>query len=183
MATKKDEVKETKQVKETKEVKKEEIREAEKKKELKIPNRDEMILCRSVVIGGLTYVSERSKATWRFDDYGSEQYIEYGELLNMKASNPDFLFKPWLVIDDNSAAIKYLGLESLYNSIVPIEDLEGFFRQPLDEISEKLEKLPLGARNILASKARKMIESRELYDIRIIELLEKKLQLDLSVVE
>jgi len=67
--------------------------------------------------------------------------------------------------------------------IKAIEKLGEFFRQPLDKISEKLEKLPLGARNILASKARKMIENRELYDIRIIDLLEEKLQLDLSVVE
>ncbi|MBN3351954.1 hypothetical protein CF086_16800 [Clostridium botulinum] len=180
MATKK-EVKDTDTKVEDVDVKEEKI--TTKKKELKPPNRDEMITCRSVVIGGLTYVSERSGATWRFDDYGAEQYIEYGELLSMKASKPVFLFKPWLVIDDNPAAIKYLGLESLYNSIVPIENLEEFFRQPLDKISEKLEKLPLGARNILASKARKMIENRELYDIRIIDLLEEKLQLDLSVVE
>lgn len=154
-----------------------------KPKKLFPPKNDEMILCRSIVLGGLTYVSKRTGFTYRFDNYGSEQYISYGELINMKASSPCFLNEPWMVVDDNESAIKYLGLEKLYNSLITLDNIDNFLRKPLNEIEEAIDKLPKGVKRTLGEKARKMIEEEKLYDNRIIKLLEKKLKIGLRIIE
>lgn len=141
---------------------------------------NEMIPVRSVTQGGLTYISPKTGFTVTWDEYGTEEYIEFSELLTMKASRNKFLSEPYLVIDDEDV-VKKLGLTKLYEEMVDFDNLEDFFNQRPSTMEEKLEKLPRGIKKLIADKSRKMIQDGELFDIRKIKIIEKKLHLDLQM--
>ena len=161
-------------------ISKEEKKETDNKK-LSMPDKDELICCRSVVNGQLIYISKRTGMVIEWSNYGDEQYIEFGEIINMRSSQPSFLNKPWIVIDDERVR-KYAGLTQIYEKLVPINDLENFFQLDINEILDRINKVSQipSARELLASKAREMIESKKLYDLRIIQILESELQIDLQ---
>jgi hypothetical protein len=138
-------------------------------------DRNEMIPCRSVVNGQLTYISARTGLTYIWNDFGVTEYLEYGELLSMRASQPKFLTKPWIVVDDEEAVSTIAGLKELYGKIVDIgeDNLEDFFKKDPKKIEEIIGKVPKGIQDLIASKAREMLEKRTLYDTRIIGIIDK----------
>lgn len=142
-------------------------------------DRNEMIACRSVTDGTLIYISDRTRARYLWSEFGVAQYIDMGELLDMRASQPKFLNNVQLVVDDEEAA-EYLGLTSLYESLVDIDDLDSFYKKSDQELAEILPKLPLGIQQTVATHARKLIESNELSDLNTIRLLDRHLNVDLS---
>lgn len=143
-------------------------------------DRDLMVACRNVTDGLLVYISKKSGLETVWMNHGDEEFIDVGELLTMKASQPSFLSEPWLVVDDEDVA-EYLGLKHLYAKLVDIEDLDGFFEKDIYEMEDTLEKIPKGIKESIAIRARKKIEDNTLYDTRKIRLLEDKLKIDLSI--
>lgn len=148
------------------------------KKKVEI-DRNEMIPCRNATQGSLIYVSSKTGATILWQEFGDIEYIDYGELLTMRASQPRFINEPWLIIEDEVVA-ENLSLDKLYAKIVPVDELEGFFSLPIEAIQEKLRILPNGSKNLVADKARELIVAGQLYDIRVIKVLEKELHVDLQ---
>ncbi len=157
------------------EVKKEII--SARKKRIEI-DRNEMIPCRSVTNGALIYISDRTRARYLWREYGTVLYIDMGELLDMRASQPVFLNDVLFVIDDEEAA-EYLGLTRKYESLGGLDDLDAFFKQSYDELREVIPKLPKGIKHTLATRARQLIENKELANANIIDLLEKHLNVEL----
>lgn len=143
-------------------------------------DRNEMIPCRSVTDGVLIHISDRTRARFLWSDYGVVQYVEMGELLDMRASHPKFLNDIQLVVEDDDA-VEYLGLTEKYKSIVGFDDLEEFFEKDYDEISVILDKVPVGIKQSIASRARKMIEDGTLDSNNKIKLIEEKLKVDLKM--
>lgn len=140
----------------------------------------EMIPVRSIVFGKLVYVSKKTGIKFIWENKGDEEYIEFGELMTMKASSPKFLKSPFLIVDDEDAVEK-LGLTKMYEENSMVDDLDGFFALPLSEMEEKIEKFPKGFRDVITSTANQKIKSGELYDIRKIRFLEDKLKVDLEL--
>lgn len=159
---------------------KEEIKEEQPVRRKKQIDLHMEVPCRNVNDGEVIYVSRKSGLQTLWSAYGDIVFIDVGELLTMKASQPRFLNEPWIVIDDEDAA-KYLGLDKLYEKLFGIEDLDDFFNQSLDKMEEVLIKLPKGLKESIAIRARKKIEDETLYDTRKIRLLEDKLKIDLSI--
>jgi hypothetical protein len=162
-----DTVKEVKAVKET----------VKKRKEIDMK---ELVLCRSVTSGLLTYRSQRTGFEVVWNDYSEEQWIPVEELIAMKASKPMFLTTPWFIIE-NDDVIDYLGLRNIYNNIIDVDDLENFFRLPMSEISEKLKKVPKGFKETIASRSARMIADGTLFNIQIIKILEEELKINLQI--
>lgn len=146
-----------------------------RKKAIQI-DRNEMIPCRSVTEGKLTYISSRTGATYIWNSFGITEYLEFGELLSMRASLPKFLNKPWIIVDDEEAVEAISGLKELYQKISGIKDLENleeFFQKPVSEIEKILNKLPVSTQGMIASKARDMLAKGTLYDTRIVSIIDK----------
>lgn len=143
-------------------------------------DRNEMVKVRNISSGSLVYKSQKTGLTTVWEEYGSEEYLEFGEILTMKASQPRFLNKPWILIEDKDV-VEYLGLKKIYDNLIPIDELDAFFYLQPSEIAEKLDVVPQGVKDLVASKARKMIEAGQLYDMRIIKILEEKINVDLSI--
>lgn len=137
-------------------------------------DRNEMIPCRSAVYGRLTYVSTRTGLMTVWNDFGTVEYVEYGELISMRASQPKFLTKPWIIVEDEEAVSTISGLKELYDEISKIgDDLEVFFKKNPKEIEDILNKVPNGTKALIASKAREMMENGTLYDVRVINVIDK----------
>lgn len=154
--------------------------EAPKKRKI---DKDEEISCRSVVSGELVYISRRTHNQIDWDEYGAIQYITVEELMTMKSQQKSFLVRPWIIIEDEDV-VDYLGLRSVYDSIVPLEDLEGFLlNSDLSQLAIDIQKAPRGIKELLADKAREMIVNETLHDTRVIKILNNELNIDLSLVQ
>jgi hypothetical protein len=146
-------------------------------------DKDEEVSCRSVVSGELIYTSRRTLMTVEWDEYGSIQYLTVEELMTMKSSQKSFLTRPWIIVEDDEI-VDYLGLRSIYDNIIPLEDLEGFLlNTDLAELTSELQKAPRGIKDLLADKAREMIVNETLHDTRVIKILNTQLNIDLSLVQ
>lgn len=165
----------------------EEVKEAKSevkatKKEARVIDRNKRVPVRSVTENGLTYVSKASGLTTTWSNFGDEQWLEVEELIRMKSSSPVFLTNPWIVIDDEEM-VDYLGLKSIYDKIIAVDELEGFFNLPVTEIESILKTAPKGTKQLVSSKARKLVEAGELDSNKVIKVLEQSLEIDLSMVE
>jgi hypothetical protein len=140
--------------------------------------RDMSVPCRNLTSGRLTYISKKSGLETIWSEFGDEEYLEVAELLTMKSSQPKFLKEPWLFVDDEDVA-EYLGLKQLYQSIIPIDEVEDFFRLSANEAKKVIPKLPKGTKTLIGEKARQGIQDGTLNNLQLVRLLEQELQLDL----
>jgi hypothetical protein len=141
----------------------------------------EMVPCRNITNGSLTYISKKTGTVVKWTNFGDIEYIDVAELLTMKSGQPRFFNEPWIMIDDEDV-IDYLGLRQIYDKIINPDEIEYFFSMSVDEITDKLGKASHGTKELVASKAREMIENETLYDNRVIRAIEKALSIDLSMV-
>jgi len=181
-ATKQAEAKQDEVIKEVPEVtetKDEKPTSKQRKQKLQI-DRNELVPCRNATDGQLIYKSKKTSEIVTWSDYGDVEFIEVGELLTMKASQPKFLTDVWLVIDDEEV-VEYLNLQEVYKNLADIDDIESLFAKSPTELREITVKLPKGLKETVATKARKMIESGDLYDTRKINVLEQTLNIDLKL--
>ena len=155
-------------------VKVEETPKPKQRKTRKQIDRRALIPCRSLVYGGLIFKSKKTGAHIVWENYGIVEDVEYQDLQAMKASGSKFLKVPWIVPEDDEV-IETLRLQGVYNNIIDLEDLNSFFKLSKDEMIKKIDSIPEGMKELLKSKAVSMIKNEELNDIRIIRMLDKKL--------
>lgn len=141
--------------------------------------RNELIPCRSATVGELIYISDRTRAKYIWEDFGSTLYLEMGELQDMNGSKRAFLHEGYLVVEDEDAADN-LGLTKLYKELSHIDSLEELFSKNADELELILPRLPKGMVGSIASKARELVESGELESLSKIRVIEKCLGFDLQ---
>jgi hypothetical protein len=151
----------------------EKVKTSARKKAVKI-DRDEMIPCRSIVFGELTYISSRTKLSTIWSDFGVVEYVEFGELLTMKASQPKFFSKPWIIIEDEDA-VDALGLRNDYNKMMSVKDIGNFFNKKPQEFEALLKSAPQGIKDLIATQAREKIANGTLHDIRLIRIIDRVL--------
>jgi hypothetical protein len=154
---------------------KEDKPETPKKKKVE---RDDVVACRNLTSGRLVYISKKSGLETIWSEFGDVEYLEVAELLTMRSSQPKFLKEPWLFVDDEDAA-EYLGLRQLYESLIPIDEVDDFFKLNVQQAKSLLPKLPKGMKALISEKARKGIQDGSLNNLQLIRLLEQELHLDL----
>ena len=159
---------------------KEEVKDTPKKrKTVKQIDRNELIPCKNVCDNIVVYVSQRTGLKYRWSNYGDVEYIEFGELITMNSSYPKFLREPWIIPEDEDV-IEALNLDKIYEKLIPLDEIEDFFTQPLDNIKNAIKKAPKGNQEALVIRAIKMIKDGTLYDTRIIKLIEDELKVTLG---
>lgn len=158
----------------------EKVEEKPARKKRKEIDRNELISCRSATDGLLIYISPRTKERYTWDDFGSVEDIEMGELITMKSSHPKFLTSVQLVIDDEEAA-EYLGLNKIYEDMLKVDDLDELFDKKIDELATILPKLPEGLKKSVSNRARILVEADKLDSISKIKLIEQELGVDLQM--
>lgn len=155
------------------------------KTKVEIPT-NTIIPIRSGVHGILTYSSKKTfgyNVDW--DDYGSIEFLEYGELLSMRNTQRSFYENNWIFIEDTDEycaeeIYKSLVVDKYYNSIVTGEDLEKLFTMSPEDIKKTVSTLSSGVKQNIASVVKSKIESGEFDSINRIKALEESLDLEFS---
>ena len=142
---------------------------------------DEEIAVRSITLGGMTWISPKTNAHYRWNEIGAIEYVPFGELVTLNNTKRGFLFKPMVIVMDERA-VKYFRLQDTYEKVAQIHSLKKVFdTNNLAEISKVLDTIiRVNMRDVAISKIRDMRKNGELVDIDIIKLVEKKLCFDLS---
>lgn len=147
-----------------------------------LPN-NYVVRVKSMTFGGLTYKSRTTNAVFRWNQIGAVQDMTILELNEMNNYKTDFLRKP-LVILMNEKAVKKFRLTPVYENVAKINNLAEVFKYDENTIERAIDDaLRVNMREILISKLRQMYKTKQLVDINIIRLLEKKLKFDLSDAE
>lgn len=128
--------------------------------------------------GRLVYASKRTGERFIWPELGDEQDIELQELKNAKNSSKGFFINNWFLFDD-PAVIAYLGLERYYQNTLNAEDFQGLFEKTPAEIEKIISKIPNGQKASLAFYARQKIANNEIDSLKVINLLEKYLNIQL----
>ena len=112
---------------------------------------DDMIPCKSVTSGGLSFIGF-SGTKYRFADYGMVEYVSYGDLKREAQSvNPlNYLYYPRFVVIDPAFVEKFPKLEDFYNQFY-MEDgeFDKILDLPKERMIEEIAKLPRGCKESL----------------------------------
>lgn len=137
-----------------------------------------IVTVRNGYAGSLIYRSRHTGERFKWAYYGAEQDMELQELRNAKGSNKSFFENGWFMIDDEDV-IEYLGLQSVYKNALNCEDIDALFDMKPDEIEEKINRAPVGQKMSIAHRARQLIEDGKIDSIKVINVLEKCLGVEL----
>ena len=101
-------------------------------KESKFNDKD-LIPCKSVTSGGLSFIGASGNKV-RFEDYGMVEYVEYGDLRReAQSANPtNYLFYPRFIVLDSDFIEEFPKLEEFYNKFYTDEgDFEAILEMAL----------------------------------------------------
>lgn len=155
----------------------EEIQE-EKPKRVVRKTRDlnELIPVKCIVNGGLNYISSMGFLV-RWDSYGDYNYLEYKELIHMMNKYKRFFKEPWVIMEQD--VIEDLHAQHYYKNMIDFDDIDSIFEKSSTEIKEIIDKVPKGIKRLIADRATALKRSGELDSIKIIDVIEKTLKIEL----
>ena len=136
---------------------------------------NETVKVRSITRGALVYSPPGSAAPLIWSEIGAVKEMSVREIEEMNSVSGKYLASPLVILLDDRA-VKRFGLEELYSRVARIDKLGSLFRKDEKVISEEIDRLASdNLRELLITKASSMYRSKELTDINIIKLLERKL--------
>lgn len=140
--------------------------------------KDDLIDIMNNTVGTLVYVNPRTQETWRIEGYGTVDQMPYSELITMKASQPKFLYEPWLIIL-NDEAVEALGLSSLYENIIKPNEIDKFYQMTPNKMKEVLEKAPKDMKLLIGKLTKERVKSGQVNDLFRVRLIEETLNIDI----
>jgi len=141
-----------------------------------------MICVKNIARGKLVYSSKRQNGyVIEWEKTNDENYMELSELVNLKNSNKRFITEPWIRIkeDDEIEILKYLGIYKYYEKILDV-DVDKMISLTPDRFEKKFKTLPESFKQAIAGRAAEMMKSGELDSLKIKNIIEKEMNIDLS---
>lgn len=146
------------------------------------PDLHRQICVKNISRGKLVYVSKKQngfETTW--ENTNDEDYLELQELVSLKNSYKRFVTEPWIRINepDEIEILKYLQIYKHYEQILDV-DIDSLFAMSPDTFEEKFGTLPDSFKQAIAGRAAEMMKSGELDSLKIKNIIEKEMSIDLS---
>jgi len=148
------------------------------------------VLVKSNCYGQLIYKSKKTGFQIEWDNVSSQQYLTLDELLTMRNTYRKFFEKNWVVIegfiDDEYSDISteeildFLQVKQFYTNLLCPENIDELFKMSSEEIEKRLSNTATGSKDFIIIRANELIESGELDSLRVINVLEKSLNCELS---
>ncbi len=132
---------------------------------------NEEILVYNGYYGMLTYKSKRNGTPLFFQAFGDSDYIPFGELQTMRATQPAFFQNNWILIEDEDV-INALGVGKYYQNSLRIGDFATVFDKTPKQIADILAKVPAAQKAVLFHIAAEKVKSGEIDSKKKIETLE-----------
>ncbi|MBD5476267.1 MAG: hypothetical protein HDR17_10545 [Lachnospiraceae bacterium] len=143
-----------------------------------LPN-NYVVRVKSITFGGLTYKSRSTNAVLRWNQIGAVQDMTIAELNEMNNYKTDFLRKPLVILMDEKA-IKKFRLTPVYENVAKINNLAEVFESDMTTIEKVIDDaIRVNMRDVLISKVRQMYKTDRLTNVKILKLLQDKLQFDI----
>jgi hypothetical protein len=141
----------------------------------------QIIIVRSGFNGLLTYTSPKTGEQFVWDEMGSYQEMELGELRTAKNAAKGFFENNWFMFDEEYKwVVEYLGVTQYYKNAVSLEDFDDIFTKPIDEIESIIKNMSYGQKQTLAYRARQKVVDGEIDSKKVIATLEKSLNISLD---
>lgn len=140
------------------------------------------IKCRSVTQGGLYVEGSKTKQPYAFSCYGDETEIEYRDLVALVQVKSSYLFHPYFVVEDPDFVAEFPQLDKFYTEYYDVQDLEGILDLPVDQMLEKLKRLPTGATENLKVIAASQVADGRMDSVKKIKELNAFFGIDLNLV-
>jgi len=144
----------------------------EKKPTKKVFDKEELIPCHSIMVGKTFMTGIKTGNTYVFESMGAETEIEYQDLVAAINVNSTFLFKPFIVVDDEDFINQSPKLKKYYDNMYSVDDLSQIFRLPVNKIVEELDRLPEGAKQSIKSLASEYIANGKLDSVKVIKTID-----------
>lgn len=122
----------------------------EPKKE-RVFQKDDLIKCHSIMSGKTFMDGIKTKDMYVFESLGAETEIAYQDLIAALNVNSVFLFKPFIIVDDEDFIAQSPKLKRFYDSMYSVKNLAQILSLPPARIKEELNKLPVGAKQSIRS--------------------------------
>lgn len=141
----------TNKTEEVTEIKKSEVIVKSEKKEKKVFQKDDLIKCHSILSGKTFMDGIKTKDMYVFESLGAEAEVAYQDLVAALNVNSVFLFRPFIVVDDEDFIAQSPKLKKFYDSMYSVNDLTQILNLSPSEIKKELSKLTVGARQSIRS--------------------------------
>lgn len=145
-----------------------------KKAESKFTDKD-MIPCKSVTSGGLSFIGY-SGVKYRWENYGLIEYVAYEDLRReaQNANPTNYLFYPRFVVVDPDFVEEFPKLEEFYSQFYTEEgDFEEILNLPESQMEEAINKLPKGCKECIKGIVATKIDEGTLDSVSRIKALDK----------
>lgn len=135
----------------------------------------DLIPCKSVTSGGLSFIGF-SGNKYRWENYGVVEYVEYGDLRReAQSANPtNYLFYPRFVVIDPAFIEQFPKLEEFYNKFYHDNgDFEAILNLPKDQMKDAIDKLPKGCKECVKGIVATKIDEGSLDSVAKIKVLDE----------
>ena len=142
------------------------------------------VICNTV--GGAFYSSKKIMGyTVEWEDIGSVEYMELGELSSMKNTDKRFFEDNWIVFVDTeeytaSELYDFLKVSKYYKNVLTPDNIDEIFTYPKDEIVKTISTLSRGMKETIAVRAKQKLDENTL-DKNIIDILESSLGIQFTI--
>lgn len=139
---------------------------------------DALVMVKSAIYGKLVYVSKRIqgyKEVW--NGFGEEIPMEMAELYSMKNTDRKFFTENWIEVDP--IVLRDLQMERYYTQSISIDTFDKLFKLSDKELEGKIDNMKEHIRNAFVLEAMKRVEDGTLNNLKIISVIEKKLNCEL----
>ena len=142
------------------------------------------VVCNTV--GGATYISKKImgyQVEW--DDLGSVEYMELGELASMRNTDRRFFTDNWIVREDTvdytaMQLYDFLKVSKYYENVFTPENIDEIFTYSKDKITKTIATLSRGLKETIAARAKQKLDEDTL-DKNIIDTLESALGIQITL--
>ena len=141
----------------------------------------DFILCRSVCFGGLN-ITCPSGNTYEFKDYGKTCEINYRDLVTLIRKGSDHIFLPRFIIEDDDLLADFPSVTKVYDNMYTAENLLEILDLPNSRMRTEIEKLPIGAKDVLCQMVAGEIANGHLDSISKVRTLSEIFDSDFDLI-
>lgn len=142
---------------------------------------DDPIVCRSVAVGGVAMPGVKSNELYRWTEYGDYTEVEYADLASYVRSKSDYIFRPYIIIEDEDFINEFPLLKKFYEESYTVKDLEGILNLPVSSMVATINTLPNGAKETLKNIASTQIVNGRLDSVKKIRALDEVFGTELNL--
>lgn len=137
----------------------------------------DLIPCQSLTSGEMFYNSPKSNTMYKWDDNGTIIDMTYEDLIAMKQSHSELMYRPCFMIMDKEllAQPRWMDIAKIYSGydIISLSDAEKVINLDVNSLSKALNRLTPAMRAVICNTAADMIEKGTLDSIAKIKAIDE----------